>query len=132
MAQQTEIYVAKLGGPTATMNKMLVGATAPGEQIEVTLTKRTDGQVRVALGESNVQGGIGLPLDEPVMIRLGEEQRLWLVTDEIVDQQSVDIVKQPVSSPAEQLAMLDAIRQRLPLLFPEQEMYCPPKIRPRR
>ena len=122
--------MALVGGATTTSRFTIIATTSLGEQVDVRLTKRTPGKVRVTVGEAattSPTSGIELPLDEPVMFRLGESQRLFIVTDELIDPQSVDVIVMPSDVPKPILDALNNVATTLGYTTPPITYACPPK-----
>lgn len=128
--QKTQIYQAIVGGAATTNKYTIIATTTIGEQLDIRLTKRTSGKVRMTVGEAATAtptSGVELPLDEPVIFRLGESQRLFIVTDEVADPQSVDVIISPSDVPKPIIDALTNVATTLGYTTPPTTYACPPK-----
>lgn len=128
MAQQTNIFEAFVGGNPTNLSNMFA-STGIGEQIEVTVTLRSAGNVRLSSKDAGGVVGVTLSVDDPVSFRLGEAQRAWIVTDDATNRLRVDIIIQPPSMPKEEL---QALQSMVTAMTPQTATpYCPPKTKKR-
>lgn len=129
--QKTEIFTTQVGGQTPALRSVRIAGTDGGEQIEVLLCKRTNGNVRVTTSEGavNANAGVQLPLDTYLTIRLQTGQRLFLVTDETVNQVSVDVIIQPTTQTKQVTDALTNLSQGISaaLGYNPTLTSCPPK-----
>lgn len=128
--QKTNIFTSLVGGSSLAKNVQIATTTAR-EQVEIIATKRTNGRVRITINEAAAPtSGVELPLDEPFLFRLGENQRCFITSDETVNAQSVDIVVQPPTNAQPASDALNAIANDIATYTgstPANNPYCPPK-----
>lgn len=129
----TEIKTVIVGGAAmTTVQNVQIASTQQNEQLECQMTKRTSGVVRVTTQEgasSTSASGIELPLDETITLRLSEARKLFLVSPETTNAQSVDVIIQPVQTAKEVIKALDGMATTLnvPGYDYGTQYYCPPK-----
>lgn len=131
---KTEIKTVVVGGAALTsVQNVQVASTQQGEQLEIKLTKRTNGVVRFTTQEgaaSSSTSGCELPLDTEIEFRLAEAQKIFLISPETTNAQSVDVIIQPVAMAKEVVKALSGMASTLHVPgyeFGGSQFDCQPK-----